>query len=557
MTRVTVEALLAAGDGALAAGRWDEARGSFEAALQRAETAHACFGLANALWWLGESAGSVSRCTRAYALFRAAGDVVGAVRCAVWLGITYKANFANFAAANGWIARADRLLEPLEVGPLHAWSWVARGYRMPDLERAHELTSRALEIGRQAADVDLELTAMAQLGLIRVAKGELAEGFALIDEAMAAALGGEGTTLDTVVYACCDMLNACELASDIGRAGQWCRVADEFTRTYGCPFLYAECRVYYGGLLTAKGRWADAERELEAGLRITERTCPGLHSRALTRMAGLRVRQGRLEEAKQLLARAGQNVEAEAETAMCTAALLLAKGDARAASDALEQRLRHLQEHRTHLAGALVLLVDAAVAIGDIDPASAAADQLSAIARASGSEQLRALAETARGRVSIARGDTAAAVEHLQTARRMWSGLELPFEMGRARFDLGRALLSGEHDLAIEHARGALEIFEDLGAGAEADRVAAFLRAAGVVPRVGLKGIGVLTVRECEVLRLLGAGLSNREIARRLYVSRKTAAHHVSNILAKLNLRNRAEAAGYAAGQPGLATPRT
>src|SRR2546421_3731187 len=111
---------------------------------------------------------------------------------------------------------------------------------------------------------------------------------------MAAALGGEGTTLDTVVYACCDMLNACELACDIERAGQWCRVADEFAQTYGCPFLYAECRINYGGLLTARGRWEDAERELGVGLRITERSCPGLHSRALTRMAGLRVRQGRL-----------------------------------------------------------------------------------------------------------------------------------------------------------------------------------------------------------------------------------------------------------------------
>ena len=82
-----------------------------------------------------------------------------------------------------------------------------------------------------------------------------AEGFALIDEAMAAALAGECSTLDTVVYTCCDMLNACELASDVERADQWCRAADDFVKSYGCPFLYAECRISYGSVLTAKGRW--------------------------------------------------------------------------------------------------------------------------------------------------------------------------------------------------------------------------------------------------------------------------------------------------------------
>jgi hypothetical protein len=53
------------------------------------------------------------------------------VQCALWLGIVYKANFANVAAANGWISRADRLLESLGAGSLQAQSWVARAYRMP------------------------------------------------------------------------------------------------------------------------------------------------------------------------------------------------------------------------------------------------------------------------------------------------------------------------------------------------------------------------------------------------------------------------------------------
>ena len=48
------------------------------------------------------------------------------------------------------------------------------------------------------------------------------------------------------------------------------------------------------------------------------------------------------------------------------------------------------------------------------------------------------------------------------------------------------------------------------------------------------------------MLRLLGEGLTNAEIAARLYISTKTAGNHVSNLLAKLHLRSRQEAAAYA-----------
>ncbi len=126
---------------------------------------------------------------------------------------------------------------------------------------------------------------------------------------------------------------------------------------YGCPFLYAECRLYYGSVLLAKGRWEDADRELTAGVRITAGACPGLHARALTRLARLRVRQGRLEDAAHILA--GVDVDGEAEAMLSLAAMLIARGDAQAASRQLQQRLQHVAEHRFHLAAALDLLIDA------------------------------------------------------------------------------------------------------------------------------------------------------------------------------------------------------
>lgn len=548
MVGVSVEST-ADGFGALAEGRWSDARTAFEAALVGGETAEACFGLAMGLWWLGENHACVQRCSRAYALFQEAGDVQGAAQCAVWLAITYKSNFANFAAASGWLRRAERLLEPLPPGPLHGWLCVARAYRMTDLDTAEDLTVRALDAAQTSGDVDLQLVALAQLGHIRVGKGDASGGFGLLDEAMAAALAGERSTLDTVVYTCCDMLNACELADDLERAAQWCKVADDFVATYGCPFLYAECRIYYGSVLTARGRWQDAERELAAGLRITAGACPGLHAKALTRLAALRIRQGRLEEADQLLARLGEGVDAEAEQALAVAALLLARGDASGASRSLEHRLHRLEGHRSLLADALDLLVEAQLAARDLARARATSSRLEALASAAGSERWQALATDAAGRLAMAAGEGALAAELLDSARQAWARLELPFEAARTRAELARLLADTQPEVAVDHARRALATFEELGAARETDRSAALLRSLGVSARTGAKGLGLLSGRERDVLRLLEGGLSNPEIAGRLHISRKTASHHVSSILTKLGLRNRAEAAAFAVSE--------
>jgi DNA-binding CsgD family transcriptional regulator/tetratricopeptide (TPR) repeat protein len=98
--------------------------------------------------------------------------------------------------------------------------------------------------------------------------------------------------------------------------------------------------------------------------------------------------------------------------------------------------------------------------------------------------------------------------------------------------------------------RGALETFEAAGATLEADRVRQLLRAAGgALPRRRrpqqpvpdeLATAGV-TARETDVLRLLGDGLSNADIAQRLYLSVRTVEFHVSSLLSKLGVRNRGQ----------------
>ena len=217
-------------------------------------------------------------------------------------------------------------------------------------------------------------------------EGRAAEGLALIDEAMAGTLGGERRRLDTVVFTCCDMLVACDLAGDLQRAVQWCQVADRFIDRYGCPFLYARCRTLYGGVLVAKGRWAEAERELLAAIRMAEGAGPASHAEALARLADLRLRQGRLEEAEGLLPERGGG-RAAARTA---ARLRLARDEPAVAAGLLERALEDdgqpgiHGEHHLRAAAALETLVAAQLALGDPDAAAAAAARLAELADADG-----------------------------------------------------------------------------------------------------------------------------------------------------------------------------
>jgi DNA-binding NarL/FixJ family response regulator len=109
-----------------------------------------------------------------------------------------------------------------------------------------------------------------------------------------------------------------------------------------------------------------------------------------------------------------------------------------------------------------------------------------------------------------------------------------------------RCLLAlGDRAGALDQARAAAGLLERWP-GWRRDEAAALLRRLGGDPAAAADGPGVLTPREREVAALLAEGLSNGEIARRLFISTKTASVHVSNILAKLGMASRAEVAAWA-----------
>lgn len=538
---------VADGYAALAAGEWDAVRAAFEASLEHGDDPDALDGLGRALWWLRDGEGAVVHRERAYAGFRREGQLARAARIALWLSREYGLVWGKEAAARGWLARAERLLADVAPGAEQGWLDLARAERTRELDESARLAAGALETALRAGDVDLELRALAQLGLAEVSLGDVEKGLARLDEAMAAATSGEPATLETFADVCCSLLLACELAGDRERSKQWGEVFETFVRQYDHVPLLAFCRSCCADVYQANGRVAEAELELLTAMReLSEAGQRSRCSQPAAKLAELRVLQGRFDEAEQLLA--GFDDAPEAVEAAVT--LRLARDEPLAAADLLEWRLDEVGRASLLAAPLLAQLVEARLAVGDVPAAVGAAEAVERIAERSGSERIAALASLARGRVA-ARVDPVDAALPLADAVRLLARAALPLHAARARLELARLVAASTAERAIELARRARTELEVLGATREADAAAAFLRTLGAKGPAGPRSHGSLSRRELEVLRLLGEGLANGEIARRLFISPKTAEHHVSRIYAKLGLRGRAEAAAYAARNRG------
>jgi len=127
----------------------------------------------------------------------------------------------------------------------------------------------------------------------------------------------------------------------------------------------------------------------------------------------------------------------------------------------------------------------------------------------------------------------------------------MPHEAAEARVEVARAIAAEQRALAIDEAKAAHTTFRDLGAARAQDGAAALLRELGVGSAAGSRVDGTLTDRERQVLDLLAQGMTNAQIGKTLFISEKTAGHHVSRILAKLGVRNRAQAAAQLAHLAG------
>jgi DNA-binding CsgD family transcriptional regulator len=537
-----VEGQVGAGFQAMAAGDWRAARDAFSAVLEVAEVPEALFGLANALFWLGDLTGTITNCEKAYAGFRRRGDAMFAAGAALSLVGYNKGYLGNTAAARGWLSRARRIVEN-EVPELRGELLGATSYVTDDPVESEALARRAAEIGRANGNSDLELMAMHAVGQALVQQGRTEEGMSLLDEAMAGVIGGEGGDPLTVAQMSCMTMVVCGSCFDLERATQWVQSLQGFIDRYGCPFLYAECRTYYGRVLFEKGDWGAAEAFLADAISMSRGVFAAPYAFAAGTLAELRLAQGRVEDAARVL----RGVEGREEAAAAVASVHLAQGEPSVAAAVLRRRLAATSPDRLDVAAVIELLGEAEIALGESGAAVERGRALVALGAVHSCDLIVAHGERLVGH-GLASDDVQAACTHLETALASFTQAGIPYRAAQTRLLLAGVLGRGDREVAGAEARAALAAFEDLGAGRDADAAAALMRDLGIrAARTGPKNVGRLTKREQEVLALLGEGLSNPEIAGRLFLSRKTVEHHVASILAKLGLRGRAEAAALAA----------
>jgi DNA-binding CsgD family transcriptional regulator len=535
----TPDELLAQANEALQAVDWESARSRFSEALQVEESPEALEGLGTAAFFLDEAELALDARERAYAGYREAGHPVDAARVAIALAWDYRAFRGERAVADGWLARARRLLEGW--GPSREQGWLAlreASFALPeDSALARRRCAEAEALGRELGDVDLEMTATALDGLARVSQGAIAEGMARLDEATTAATAGEMHDPVAIGFSCCYLIFACERVRDLERAGQWCERLARMAEGWNIRALRSVCRAHYGSVLVLRGDWSAAEVVLSDAAAVLAAR-PAEAKDALARLAELRRRQGRTDEAAALLAQAEHHPIA----LLAQSAIALERGDTAAAIDGAAGYLRLIGGATTERAPALELLAEAQEAAGRADEAAAAANELRSIAQSAATDPLLGAARQAEGHAHAAAGDAGEARAAFADAVRLLGRAGLPFEAARARAALANALrrLGRETDARreLEQAR---ERFAELGARSEERRAVALATASSPA------GAPVLSARETEVLRLVAEGLSNKQIASRLTLSEHTVHRHVANILVKLRLSSRTAAAAYAA----------
>ena len=504
--------------------------------------------LAEAAWWLGKLDECVAAREQAYEGYEAAGDSPGAVRIAARLFDDHCFK-GRRAIAQAWVRRAAKILgddtDCSERGQL-----LLRDVEIlsgsGDLSGAQECAEHALELGRACGDADLHADSLQALGRVLILQGRPAEGLSLLDEAMLPAAEGKlGPFVTGKVY--CSLISACEELGDLERAAEWTDMGMTWSTNHPFAAFPGLCRVHRAEVLQLRGAWVDAEREALLAHDELEDVNVGNAARALYEIGEIRRRLGDFDAAEGAFQRAAElGVHPQPGLAL----LRLAQGRQEAAAAGIAQALSEESWNRLARAKLLGPQVQIAIASGVLDVARTASDELEEIADEYSSAALRASSDTARGRLHLAEGDVSAACGTLRRALARWQALDVPYEVGTTHVLLGAASReAGDEDSAIACFRAAAGGFERLGAAADARELELRRRGIAVMP-------GGLTTRECEVLRLVASGASNKEIAAELVLSGKTVSRHLSNIFTKIGVASRSAATAYAF-ENGIVSVRT
>ena len=492
---------------------------------------------ADAAWWICETEESLAHRQKAYAAFAAAADDEAAAGVAARLTMEFFLRGQPSVGA-GWLGRAQRHARELPDSPNQGYllaieSTVKRF--MGDLDASLDLAQRAVEAGRRSSDRNLFAMAIHSEGLALIALGRIREGVALLDEAMTSVIAGELTPFFTgILY--CNVIAMCLDLGDLRRASEWADASTVWCETLPPDSPYPGlCRVNRAVVARMSGSLDEAEAEAGLAAEQLARFAPEDARYAFYQVGEIRRERGDLPGAEEAFERAR---ELGSDALPGLALLRLAEGKLKAAAAAMQ--LTDDSKLPPERARILAAAVEIAIANDDLETARDRTAELDDLAKGFPALPFEALALASQGAVLLADGDARGSLVPLRRACGLWQELKLPYETAQARVLCGRALIAaGESEAAEQEFRAARAVFERLGASADVAAVSRELAEPASLP-------AGLTAREAEVLRLVAAGKTNRDIAVELVLSVHTVGRHLQNIFAKLGVSTRAAATAYA-----------
>lgn len=475
-----------------------------------------------------------------------ADEGLAAARAAFWLGFRLLAR-GEASRASGWLSRSQRLVD------LHAQECVEQGYLLlPAAQRhlglgevaaAHDCGARAAAIGERFDEADLVAFGRNLQGRALLAQGRLDSGLALLDEALLAATAGELSPVVTgIVY--CSAIASCQRIFAFDRVREWTQSLAEWCQANPQLGLFTgHCLVHRAEVMQMSGSWVEAAQEAGRAVQRCvgdiERDAAG---RAHYQQAEIARLRGEVEQAEAIYRDAGRlGFDPQPGLAL----LRLTQGEGNAAASSIRRVIGATRDPlaRTRLLPAYVEIM---LAVGELEQARTASQELAQTAATFSTEVLAAIADHAHGSVQLADGNPQGVLAPARRAFRTWQQLGAPYLAARLRVLLARACLAlGDVEAARMEIACAREVFERLGAAPDLAAISALdgSGAAGATAR--RRGHG-LTERELQVLRLIAKGCTNKTIARELSLSEKTIDRHVSNIFAKTAVSSRAAATAFA-----------
>jgi class 3 adenylate cyclase len=480
---------IAAGREAVRRQAWSEAYELFSSA-EGPLSAEDVEQLADAAYFSGRLGEALTLRERVFRENLDAANRLRAARAAVRLSFDYMMK-GVVPLANGWLAKADRLLaaepEALEHG-LAALAHAMQAETLGKIDEELAQAERAFEIGSRFGDADLQALALVAQGAALLYKGELDRGLALLDEASTSALSGELDPFSAcVVY--CMTISGTQGIGDFERARQWTDAAVRLADSVNAHGFPGACRVHRSEILWLGGYWEEAEREAVSA-------CAELESyNIFTTAAGhyqvgeIRRRRGDFAAAEEAYRRAH---ELGREPQPGQALLRLAQGKASDAVAALNRSLgEDGQLHLDQLARArrLPAQVEVSLAVGDAETARAAVSELEELTerfRVNGERTplLDGQLQLALARIAVAEEDWDAAESRARGALAIWSRVGAPYEAATARVMLGQAYeRRGDRVGARTEYETAKAAFERLGAVLDAQRTMELLGEAAATRR--------------------------------------------------------------------------